>query len=210
MACKFLKLLSLAMIAAGGHVRAEQLSITEPQATPPIEALLVPLAGEPKPANPEILAAHSAMVAAFNRALGEYRAHRNADNWRIRVGIDRRLLRAAGKLPPEYLAGRLDAARWNMEVQTAVAVCLGEGSQQDPPEFVAGLLVELLGSPVERVRYRSAEAIVQRVQDGTMPAGINDQLIAALDQALLTETNALLAGSMTFARQLLKTEPQAE
>jgi len=149
------------------------------------------------------LAAHHAREEAFNLAANEYLQHRQIDDWRVRVGIDRRLLRAAGKLPPGYLAARLDASPGNMEISTAVAVCLGEGSPSDPPELVADLLAELLGSPIERVRYRSAEAIIQRIQDGSMPGGVEARLSEVLDKAIARETNAMNADSMKYASKLL-------
>jgi hypothetical protein len=155
------------------------------------------------------LAAHQAREDAFNRAANEYLKARNINDWRVRVGIDRRLLRAAGKLPPQYLAGRLDANPGSMEISTAVAVCLGEGSLGDPPQLVADLLTELLGSPIERVRYRAAEAIIARVQDGTMPVGIEARLTEVLEEALVTESNALNADSMKYGVTLLKPDPEA-
>lgn len=156
------------------------------------------------------LAAHQAREEAFNRAANEYLKARKINDWRVRVGIDRRLLRAAGKLPPQYLAARLDANPGNMEISTAVAVCLGEGSPGDPPELVADLLAELLGSPIERVRYRAAEAIISRVQDGTMPGGIETRLTEVLGEALVTEPNALNADSMKYAATLLQPDAKAE
>jgi hypothetical protein len=207
--------ISLLAAVAGGHVpstarnaQADELARPDLTATTP-EASSEPAqpgtaAEHIEPVKNDALEIHQQRVVAFEHALGEYLAHRDPADWRERVGIDRRLLRAAGQLPPQYLAGRLDAAPGNMEVATAVAVCLGEGRKQDPPEFVAGLLAELLGTPIERVRYRAAEAIVQRMQDDTMPPGINDQLAAVLAESLIFETNQLNAGSMRYAIQLLK------
>lgn len=155
------------------------------------------------------LAAHQAREDAFNQAANEYLKARNINDWRVRVGIDRRLLRAAGKLPPQYLAARLDANPGSMEISTAVAVCLGEGSLGDPPQLVADLLTELLGSPIERVRYRAAEAIIARVQDGTMPVGIEARLTEVLDEAIVTESNALNGDSMKYAVKLLRPDAEA-
>lgn len=142
--------------------------------------------------------------AALREAINEYRAHRQIDDWRARVGIDRRLLRDAGKMRPERLADILHANPHDLEVATAVAVCLGQGSLEDSPKLVAELLVELLGSPYERVRYRAAESVTQRVQDGTMPEGVAALVLPRIGAAIEKETNRLNAESLRYARRLLQ------
>lgn len=142
--------------------------------------------------------------AAFDTAVTEYDLHPREDDWQFRVGIDRRLLRHAGKLSPERLENYLNAKPGDLGVSTAVAVCLGGGSLDDLPKLVAELLGGLLGSRYERVRYRAAESVTQRVQDGTMPAGVADPIKPELDKALQKETNPLVLESLKYARRLLE------
>jgi hypothetical protein len=141
---------------------------------------------------------------AFQKAVSEYDLHTQEDDWQFRVGIDRRLLRDAGKLSPERLANRLHAKPDDLGVATAVAVCLGGGSRDDSPKLVAELLVELLGSRFERVRYRAAESVTQRVQDGTMPEGAADSIKPQIDKAIKDETNVLVLESLKYAGRLLE------
>lgn len=152
-------------------------------------------------------AIESQRMAALEKAVLEYAKHTRTWDWRAREEIDRRLFKDAGELSAERLNDYLRKRPHSLEVGTAVAVCLGGGTREDSAETVADMLGELLASVWERVRYRAAEAITQRLRDGTMPEGAIPLVKPSLERAAVSERNPLIIESMTNARNLIEQQP---
>jgi hypothetical protein len=144
--------------------------------------------------------------ATFHQAIDLYRTHPRRDDWRARVTIDRRLSKGAGGLSVQRLEELLHGRPHDLDVATAVAVCLGDGSVEDPAKQTVKLFEELLASPYERVRYRASESIIQRLAEGTLDQTGSELLLPAVEAAISTEKLTLNVSSLEYAKRLL-TDP---
>jgi hypothetical protein len=139
--------------------------------------------------------------AAFHKAVGLYREHSSVADWRARVTIDRWLSKEAAGMPVRRLEEFLlpdDPA-----MATAVAVCLGDSPADDSARQTVRLFDALLASPYDRVRYRAAESIIQRLAEDTLDQTGRELLLPVVHSAIATEEFSLNLDSLNYAKHLL-------
>jgi hypothetical protein len=140
---------------------------------------------------------------AFREAVEGYRANQDYDRWRARVDIDKRLASGGGRLPLHFLQQAL-SNRDDMETAMAVAVCLGLRFPGDDDVAAARLLVQLLGSEYERVRYRAAVSIELRASRSDVSDDALVVMLRGVEGALRVEPADAVKAPLTEALVVLR------
>lgn len=122
----------------------------------------------------------------FFEAINEYRKHSHVDQWRVRIEADKSLASGLGRLPISFLSDELEKSR-DMETAMAVAVCLGLPYPGDSDLQAAILLLSLLESKFERVRYRAAFSVGIRANRSDTSREALKKLRDGVESALRTE-----------------------
>jgi len=140
---------------------------------------------------------------AFRSAIEEYRAHGDIADWRSRVDVDKRLIAGAGRLPFGYLEEALSESPDDQETAMAVAVSLGlvYAGEDDVP--AAKLLVDLLSSPFQRVRYRASRSIERRGRRSDTSNSARRIMTDGVQQAARTERAQVILEALDDARRAL-------
>jgi hypothetical protein len=141
-------------------------------------------------------------VRAFREAIEDYRSNQDYDRWRARVDIDKRLASGGGRLPVAFLQQAL-SQRDDMETAMAVAVCLGLRYPGDDDVAAAGLLVQLLSSKYERVRYRAAVSIELRASRSDVSGDALATMSRGVEDALKVESAHAVRAPLTEALSVL-------
>ncbi len=85
----------------------------------------------------------------------------------------------------------------------AVAVCLRLGYSYDSQLSLSRLLLELLESPHERVRYRAAESIARRAQHERFTDATAEILCVAAEVAIKVEPSQAVVETLSEAARAL-------
>lgn len=121
---------------------------------------------------------------AFLSAIDEYRLHKDTNDWKARVEIDKKLTSGVGRLQLNELENLLADTDYDQETSMAVAVTLGLSEQGDDNIKSIKTLSKLLESPFERVRYRAVKSIERRARRSDTSKEeretMNESIIAAL------------------------------
>jgi DNA-directed RNA polymerase subunit K/omega len=126
--------------------------------------------------------------------------------WAFRVEADKKLSAIAGSFPSSFLKKLLAENPRDQGVAMAVAVTLGARELPEASES-AELIVRLLSSRFERVRYRAARAIERRASRADLTTRECEVLHDGLAQAIQEEPAQVVREAMETALEALSANP---
>jgi hypothetical protein len=121
--------------------------------------------------------------------IARYREYSKLNENKERGAIDAELLSGTGRVPLHELFAILSEKRGDLETEMAVAVALGVVEDEEENNLAMGILVSLLCSKWERVRYRAAQSMLRLATFG-LPASSGQVARGALTAAKDREKSA--------------------
>lgn len=143
--------------------------------------------------------AESELVAA----IADYQSNRVLDDWKERVITDKRLASGKGRLPIERIRQILNESLNDQETQMAIAVSLGVRYPHENDLESAQLLVSMLTSPFERVRFRAARSITRRAARTDTSPKAYEIMLDGVREALRNETSSAILRPLKDAHEAL-------